>query len=81
MPGVMSVMPDEYNEAAINDTSTSDLLREKQHNRDIYASRFSPSDSKCDYWLVKMEKPGVEVVTKAQMVDYFAQTLMKVLGK
>ena len=28
-----------------------------------------------------MEKPGVEVVTKAQMVDHYTQILMKVVGK
>ena len=33
------------------------------------------------YWLVRMKKPGVEVVTKAQIADYCADTLTKVLGK
>lgn len=33
------------------------------------------------HWLVKMDKPGVEVVTKAQIVDYYAQILTKVMGK
>ncbi|KAK7391452.1 hypothetical protein VNO78_19868 [Psophocarpus tetragonolobus] len=32
------------------------------------------------HWLVRMEKPGVEVVTKAQIVDYYAQILTKVMG-
>lgn len=31
-------------------------------------------------WLVRVDKPGVGVVTKAQMVDYYAQILAKVLG-
>ncbi|KAJ1280876.1 hypothetical protein BS78_04G265800 [Paspalum vaginatum] len=35
---------------------------------------------KNEFWLVRMEKPGVEVVTKAQMVDHYTQILMKVLG-
>ncbi|KAI3960701.1 hypothetical protein MKW92_008182, partial [Papaver armeniacum] len=39
---------------------------------------FSEGNSK--YWLVRMEKPDVEVVIKAQMVDYYAQILTKVLG-
>lgn len=34
-----------------------------------------------NHWLVRMDKPGVGVVTKAQMVDYYAQALTKVLGK
>jgi hypothetical protein len=39
------------------------------------------SSGKNDFWLVRMEKPEVEVVTKAQMVDCYTQILMKVLGK
>ncbi|XVE99071.1 hypothetical protein REPUB_Repub03eG0165300 [Reevesia pubescens] len=35
---------------------------------------------KTKHWLVRMEKPGVGVVTKAQMVDYYTQILTKVLG-
>lgn len=35
---------------------------------------------KNEFWIVRMEKPGVEVVTKAQMVDHYTQILMKVLG-
>ncbi|XP_042976450.1 organelle RRM domain-containing protein 1, chloroplastic-like isoform X3 [Carya illinoinensis] len=33
-----------------------------------------------NHWLVRMDKPGVGVVTKAQMVDYYAQALTKVFG-
>ncbi|KAF3440611.1 hypothetical protein FNV43_RR18895 [Rhamnella rubrinervis] len=32
------------------------------------------------HWLVRMDKPGIGVVTKAQMADYYAQILAKVLG-
>ena len=77
----MSVRPDRDMETIIMDNSSSNLLLEKQSNSDTHASRFSPSLGNSDYWLVKMEKPGVEVVTKAQMADYFAQTLTKVMGK
>lgn len=38
------------------------------------------SSEKSEFWLVRMEKPGVEVVTKAQMVDHYTQILMKVVG-
>lgn len=34
-----------------------------------------------EHWLVRMDKLGVGVVTKAQMVDHYAQILAKVLGK
>ncbi|KAJ1280878.1 hypothetical protein BS78_04G265800 [Paspalum vaginatum] len=43
-------------------------------------SNHSSSVVKNEFWLVRMEKPGVEVVTKAQMVDHYTQILMKVLG-
>lgn len=52
-----------------------------QLGADGQCSRFSLSIQNNQYWLVEMEKPGVEIVTKAQMVDYYAQTLTKVLGK
>lgn len=35
----------------------------------------------CKHWLVQMDRPTVGVVTKAQMVDFYAQILAKVLGK
>lgn len=76
VPGVISVSPDASMKTSIVNTSTA-----KQSNLDTSASRFFPPvDGNCDCWLVKMKKPGVEVVTKAQMVDYFALSLTKVLG-
>uniref|UniRef100_A0ACD5Z520 Uncharacterized protein n=1 Tax=Avena sativa TaxID=4498 RepID=A0ACD5Z520_AVESA len=42
-------------------------------------NHFSSSD-KSEFWLVRMEKPAVEVVTKAQMVDHYTQILKKVVG-
>lgn len=81
IPGVVSVRPDRDIETLVENYGSSDLLLAQQSNSNACASRFFPSVGKYDYWLVKMEKPGVEVVTKAQMVDYFAQTLTKVMGK
>ncbi|KAK8967458.1 hypothetical protein KSP40_PGU014251 [Platanthera guangdongensis] len=40
---------------------------------------FSSLGKNYEYWIVRMQKPGVETVTKAQMVDYYAQILEKVL--
>lgn len=79
IPGVMSVRPDKDIGTVAEDYSSTNPLLAHQ-NSNTRASRFSPSVRNCDFWLVKMEKPGVEVVTKAQMVDYFAQTLTKVMG-
>lgn len=33
------------------------------------------------HWMVRIDKPGVEIVTKAQMVDHCVQLLSKVLWK
>ncbi|KAI3967130.1 hypothetical protein MKW92_013326 [Papaver armeniacum] len=65
LPEVLSVRPDRDFESAEKDYSLNDV-------------QSSGGNSK--YWLVRMEKPTVEVVTKAQMVDYYAQILSKVLG-
>ncbi|XP_020271042.1 polyadenylate-binding protein, cytoplasmic and nuclear, partial [Asparagus officinalis] len=80
IPGVISISPDRDIKTT-TDSSASNLLLAQQTNPATRSSRFFPSAAaNCDAWLVKMEKPGVEVVTKAQMVDYFAQTLTKVMG-
>ena len=56
----------------------------------ISATNAQPSISQTDmlfpagnskHWIVRMDKPGVGVVTKAQIVDYYAQILTKVMGK
>ncbi|KAI3951082.1 hypothetical protein MKW92_044996 [Papaver armeniacum] len=65
LPEVLSVRPDRDFESVEKDYSLNDV-------------QSSGGNSK--YWLVRMEKPTVEVVTKAQMVDYYAQILSKVLG-
>ncbi|KAJ6839611.1 polyadenylate-binding protein, cytoplasmic and nuclear [Iris pallida] len=80
MPGVLSVVPDNDLETKEKDYSYSNILSATQTNSDVLPSRFSPSLGNCKYWLVKLEKPGFEVVTKAQMVDYFVLILTKVLG-
>jgi len=33
------------------------------------------------HWVVRMDKPAVGVVTKAQIVDHYAQILTKIMGK
>ncbi|KAE8702117.1 Multiple organellar RNA editing factor 2 [Hibiscus syriacus] len=44
-----------------------------------YNSQLFPAGN-TKHWLVRMDKPGIGVVTKAQMVDYYTQILTKVLG-
>lgn len=79
LPGVLSVRPDRDEIAGKKDYSYSNISLTDQLRADGCASRFSPSAQNNEYWLIQMEKPGVEVVTKAQMVDYYVQTLIKVL--
>lgn len=56
----------------------------------IAATNTQPSISQTDmlfpagnskHWIVRMDKPAVGVVTKAQIVDHYAQILTKVMGK
>jgi hypothetical protein len=78
MPGVLSVQLDMGQRSEMDNNSlslsTANLIS-------ISDSASESSSGKNEFWLVRMEKPGVEVVTKAQMVDHYTQILMKVLGK
>ncbi|KAJ3694813.1 hypothetical protein LUZ60_000190 [Juncus effusus] len=69
IPGVLSVKPDKNEEIKKEECiNSSDNVK------------FSKLSDMNEYWLVQMKKPSVEIVTKAQMVDYYAKTLTKVLG-
>ena len=73
LPGVFSVKPDpDYSSSIIQ----SSYLSSSQIGSTLL---FPVGNTK--HWLVRLDKPGVGVVTKAQMVDYYAQILTKVLGK
>jgi hypothetical protein len=79
MPGVLSVQPDMVDES---EKGSHSLSLKVSNLVSIGDDPSIPSSSvKNEFWLVRMEKPGVEVVTKAQMVDHYTQVLMKVLGK
>ncbi|XP_038972267.1 organelle RRM domain-containing protein 1, chloroplastic-like isoform X6 [Phoenix dactylifera] len=80
VPRVLSVRPDRDEIARKKDYSYPNISLTDQLGADGRCSKFSPSAQNNEYWLVQMEKPGIEIVTKAQMVDYYAQTLTKVLG-
>ncbi|KAF5470138.1 hypothetical protein F2P56_010671 [Juglans regia] len=68
LPEVLSVRPDPDYSAV-----------KKTYSSLTGSTRLFPVAS-TNHWLVRMDKPGVGVVTKAQMVDYYAQALTKVLG-
>jgi len=76
MPGVLSVRPDMGHKLEMDNDGLS-LSTDLVSIRD---GGSKSSSGKNEFWLVRMEKPGVEVVTKAQMVDHYTQILMKVLG-
>jgi hypothetical protein len=72
LPGILSVKPDEDFSSVKKDYRFSSV----QSGSTLL---FPLGNTK--HWLVRMDKPGIGVVTKAQMVDYYVQILTKVLGK
>ncbi|KAL4197369.1 hypothetical protein AMTRI_Chr04g250720 [Amborella trichopoda] len=92
LPEVLSVRPDSDIESSNKDYSTDKGSKQGDYSFNIFSNLSNlnngnqvaiseaspPQVSK--YWLVRMEKPRVMVITKPQMVDYYAQTLTKVLG-
>jgi hypothetical protein len=80
LPGVLSVRMVK-GDASEKDNLSSRLSPASLASFSNAACNQSSSSEKSEFWLVRMEKPGVEVVTKAQMVDHYTQILMKVVGK
>lgn len=79
LPGVLLVRQDlDYNseekDYSLPNVQSSNLSNPLVGNVPLFPSR------RTKHWLVRIDKPGVGVVTKAQMVDYYTQILTKVLG-
>lgn len=73
----------------INNLSSCSISCNSSFTR-IAATNAQPSISQTDklfpagnskHWIVRMDKPAVGVVSKAQIVDHYAQILTKVTGK
>ncbi|XP_075643681.1 organelle RRM domain-containing protein 1, chloroplastic-like isoform X2 [Castanea sativa] len=79
LPGVLSVRPDPDYSSVKKDCSSSSIQSNYLSSSQIGSNLLFPVGS-TKHWLVQMDKPGIGVVTKAQMVDYYAQILTKVLG-
>ncbi|KAJ4972162.1 hypothetical protein NE237_005261 [Protea cynaroides] len=79
LPEVLSIKPDSDINSSQKNYSFPDLQLGRLSSSKGGTSLLFP-DGNSKYWLVRMEKPAVEVVTKAQMVDYYVQILKKVLG-
>uniref|UniRef100_A0A7N2LGI2 RRM domain-containing protein n=1 Tax=Quercus lobata TaxID=97700 RepID=A0A7N2LGI2_QUELO len=80
LPGILSVGPDPDYGSVKKDYSSSNIQSSYLSSSQIGSNLLFPVGS-TKHWLVRMDKPGIGVVTKAQMVDYYAQILTKVLGK
>ncbi|MED6205058.1 Organelle RRM domain-containing protein 1, chloroplastic [Stylosanthes scabra] len=74
LPGVLSVRPDPDFNSSKKDYSLSGGQEQFETNTLL----FPAGNSK--HWLVRIDKPAVGVVTKAQIVDYYVQLLTKVMG-
>ncbi|KAK4593224.1 hypothetical protein RGQ29_017384 [Quercus rubra] len=79
LPGVLLVRPDPDYSSVKKDYSFSSIQSSYLSSSQIGSNLLFPVGS-TKHWLVRMDKPGIGVVTKAQMVDYYAQILTKVLG-
>ncbi|GAV74557.1 RRM_1 domain-containing protein [Cephalotus follicularis] len=79
LPGVLSVRPDLDPNSEIKDYKITDCQLSKfPYSQSERLPLFPAGNTK--KWLVRMEKPSVGIVTKAQMVDFYAQILTTVLG-
>ncbi|KAL2324886.1 hypothetical protein Fmac_023944 [Flemingia macrophylla] len=80
LPGVLLVKPDPDFNSLKKDYSLSSVQAGHPPRLQTRINMLFPAGNS-KHWLVRMDKPGVEVVTKAQIVDYYAQILTKVMGK
>lgn len=80
LPGVLSVKPDPDFYSTNKDYSYT-KLELKTESSPFYGNAllFPAGNTKC--WLVRMERPAIGVMRKAQVVDYYVQVLMRVLRK
>ncbi|KAK4279532.1 hypothetical protein QN277_011302 [Acacia crassicarpa] len=79
LPGVISVKPDPDFCSPEKDYRSSNGHGDNLAKLQTGATLLFPAGNS-KHWLVRMDKPGVGVVTKAQVVDFYAQILTKVMG-
>ncbi|CAM8958054.1 unnamed protein product [Rhodiola kirilowii] len=79
LPGVLSVRPVHNLGSSDKDYSSSTAnVRNLAYTVGSSIKLFPNGNTK--HWLVRIAKPTIRVVTKAQMVDHFLQLLTKVMG-
>lgn len=79
VPGVLSVRADPDFHSVKKDYDPSNVQSVDLPSQETGTTLLFPMGN-TQHWLVRMDKPGIGVVSKAQMVDYYAQILAKVLG-
>lgn len=80
VPGILSVKPDHDLDSTRKDYSSSEI----ELNADLspsYGNALLFPVGTANHWLVRMERPAIGVIRKAQVVDYYVQILMRVLRK
>ncbi|KAL8538832.1 hypothetical protein ACS0TY_000730 [Phlomoides rotata] len=78
VPGILSVKPDHDLDSTQKDYSFSKI----ELNTDLspsYGSTLLFPVGTAKHWLVRMERPAIGVIRKAQVVDYYVQVLLRVL--
>ncbi|XP_058205567.1 organelle RRM domain-containing protein 1, chloroplastic [Rhododendron vialii] len=79
LPGVLSVRPDPDFSTTEKDYSIPDVQLGLSSNIIPESTLLFPMGNS-KRWVVRLDKPALGVVTKVQMVDYYAQLLTKVMG-
>lgn len=80
VPGILSVKPDHDFDSTQKDYSFSKFGLNTD-SRPSYGSMLLFPLGTAKHWLIRMERPATGVISKAQVVDYYVQVLMRVLRK
>lgn len=80
MPGVLSVKPDLDVDSAQKDYTSSGIELNTDLRPFCGSTLLFPSGT-TKHWLVRMERPAIGAIRKAQVVDYYVQVLMRVLRR
>ncbi|KAH7854184.1 hypothetical protein Vadar_011125 [Vaccinium darrowii] len=79
LPGVLSIRPDPDFSNSEKEYSIPDVQLGLLSNTLPESTLLFPMGNS-KHWVVRLDKPAIGVVTKAQIVDYCAQLLTKVMG-
>lgn len=80
IPGVVSVKPDPDLDSTHRDYSCL-KVELNTDSSPLYGSTLLFPTGTTKHWLVRMDRPAIGVIRKAQVVDYYVQVLVRVLRK